>query len=73
MAAPARARVWIGPQLGITVSLEELVRLTSEVDASYSVKLFGVAQALRETIGAHLSPVDLPLYESDKAKVRQTR
>ena len=55
-------------KLGIAISLEGLAGLAAEKDATYSAKLFGIAEAIREAIGAPLPPVDRPYYENDVAR-----
>jgi tetratricopeptide (TPR) repeat protein len=60
----------LGHKLGIAIGLEGFAGLLSEKDATYAAKLFGVAQAIREAIGAPLPPVDCPHYESDVARTR---
>jgi predicted ATPase/DNA-binding SARP family transcriptional activator len=57
-------------KLGIAICLEEIARWASEKDARQAAKLFGVAEAIREAIGAPLSPIDRPYHESDVARTR---
>ena len=57
-------------KLGVAISLERLAELASEKNALYAAKLFGLAEAIREAIGAPLPPVDRPFYKNAVAKTR---
>ncbi len=60
----------LGQKLGMAISLERIAGWASEEDAWQAAKLFGVAEAIREAIGAPLPPVDRSPYENDVARTR---
>jgi len=57
-------------KLGIAISLERLAELASEKNALYAARLFGLAEEIRETVGAPLPPVDRLSYENAVARAR---
>jgi tetratricopeptide (TPR) repeat protein len=60
----------IHSKLGIATALEGLAGIAVSGDAEQAARLFGAAEAIRDTIGAPLPPVDRPAYERDVAALR---
>ena len=61
----------LGQKLGIAISLEGIAGWKSQIDTWRAAKLFGVAEAIRDTTGAPLPPVDRQYYESDVTRIRK--